>query len=84
MDETTAIEGQPHQREQPHSFASATELLAALGRRELSSRELLEASLQRIERHNPTLNAVVTLDTERARLRARRRWRRPSRPRPAR
>ncbi|MCX2982784.1 amidase [Halieaceae bacterium IMCC14734] len=35
-----------------------------------SSRELLEFFLQRIERFNPALNAVVALDTERARARA--------------
>ncbi|HET7095467.1 MAG TPA: amidase family protein, partial [Thermomicrobiales bacterium] len=47
-------------------FASATALVAALARRDVSSRELLEAHLRRVERHNPALNAVVTLDAERA------------------
>lgn len=47
-------------------FASATELAAALARRERSSREMVETHLRRIERHNPALNAVVTLDGERA------------------
>ncbi len=51
-------------------FRSASELAAALRRRELSSRELLEIYLGRIEKHNPGLNAVVTLDAERARTRA--------------
>ncbi len=51
-------------------FRSATELAAALRRREVSSRELLELYLGRIEKHNPALNAVVTLDAERARARA--------------
>ena len=46
---------------------SATELAALIRARKLSSRELLELYLQRIARHNPTLNAVVTLDEERAR-----------------
>lgn len=50
---------------------SATALAAALRRRELGSLELLEHFLARLERWNPTLNAVVTLDIERARERAR-------------
>jgi hypothetical protein len=36
-----------------HSLSSATELLARLRAGEVSSRELLESYLQRIERHNP-------------------------------
>lgn len=47
-------------------FASATALIAALRRREFSSRELLEHYLGRVERYHPALNAVVTLDAERA------------------
>jgi amidase len=47
-------------------FASATELVAALSRREISSRESLERYLDRVARYNPALNAVVTLDAERA------------------
>jgi amidase len=49
------------------AFLPATELLAALRERRVSSRELLEHFLQRIEQHNRTLNAVLTLDAERAR-----------------
>ena len=45
----------------------ATELVAALKSGALGSRELLEIYLDRIARLNPPLNAVVTLDTERAR-----------------
>lgn len=45
---------------------SAVELAARLRRKELSSRELLGLFLARIERLNPRLNAVVTLDAERA------------------
>jgi amidase len=44
----------------------ATELASLIRSRELSSRELLELFLGRIERLNPALNAVVTLDSERA------------------
>jgi amidase len=42
----------------------ATELAALVRRREVSARELLEAHLDRIERLNPSLNAVVTLDVD--------------------
>ena len=47
---------------------SASEQAAAIAAREVSSRELLENYLQRIERLNPTLNAVVTLLVEPARI----------------
>lgn len=50
----------------PDPFASAATLASALQARAISSRELLQTYLQRIERHNPALNAVVTLDVERA------------------
>ncbi|HKY16205.1 MAG TPA: amidase family protein [Microthrixaceae bacterium] len=36
----------------------------------VSSRELLECCLERVERHNPALNAVVVVDVERARTAA--------------
>src|SRR5438105_727330 len=49
---------------------SATELRRLISTRELSPVELIEATLARIERANPALNAVVTLD-ERALDRAR-------------
>ena len=48
------------------ALRSATELLAALRSREVSSRELLDLYLARIERLNAPVNAVVTLDVERA------------------
>jgi amidase len=46
---------------------SATELAARIRRKQLSARELLEAHLTRIERVNPTVNAIVTLVPEMAR-----------------
>ena len=44
----------------------ARRLAAAIAGRQLASRELLQTFLDRIERFNPALNAVVTLDAERA------------------
>jgi amidase len=51
-------------------FRPATELAAMLRGREISARELLDAHLDRIERLNPGVNAVVTLDAEAARAAA--------------
>ncbi|GHF75807.1 amidase [Amycolatopsis bartoniae] len=47
-------------------FLPATRLRAALAARELSAREVVRAHLDRIERVNPAVNAVVTLVAERA------------------
>jgi amidase len=49
---------------------SATDWLQDLARGELSSLELLDALLERVEQRNPAINAVVALDVERARERA--------------
>ncbi|MCU1501443.1 MAG: amidase, Asp-tRNAAsn/Glu-tRNAGln amidotransferase subunit [Ilumatobacteraceae bacterium] len=51
-------------------FAPATELAAAIRRRDISSRELLDCYLERIERLDGQVNAVVTLDVDRARAAA--------------
>jgi len=48
----------------------ATELAALVRSRQLSARELLDAHLQRIERIDPSLNAIVTLDADGARAAA--------------
>ena len=48
-------------------FASATSMIEALQRREISAVELLELHLERIERYNPTINVIVTKDYENAR-----------------
>src|ERR1700710_652914 len=48
----------------------ATELAALLRGREVSARELMDAHLERIERLNPRLNAIVTLDADGARAAA--------------
>ena len=47
-------------------FLTARELRAALGRREVSAREVLAAHLDQIERLNPAVNAVITLAAEQA------------------
>jgi len=49
------------------TFASATEMLAALSARTISAVELLELHRRRIERHNVCLNAIVESDFDRAR-----------------
>src|SRR3954463_16166087 len=48
----------------------ATELAALLRSRDISARELLEAHLERIDRLNPAINAIVTLDADGARVAA--------------
>lgn len=50
---------------------SARELAAVLQSRQASAVEVLEAHLARIERYNPQVNAIVTLDADRARREAR-------------
>jgi amidase len=52
-------------------FAPAHVLAEAIRRREVSSEEVVEAYLAQISRHNPDLHAIVTLDEEGARARAR-------------
>ena len=51
-------------------FTPAHVLADAIRRREVSSVEIVDAYLAQISRHNPKLNAVVTLDEEGARVRA--------------
>ena len=45
-------------------FLPATELARRLRAKELSAREVMRAHLARIERDNPRLNAIVTLDAD--------------------
>ena len=52
-------------------FSSATELAAAIRARRTSAAELVELYLARIARHNPSLNAICTLDAAGAQRRAR-------------
>ena len=48
------------------AFATAVDTVASLQSGEISSRELLALYVERVERHNPSINAIVTLDVERA------------------
>jgi amidase len=52
-------------------FSSATQLAGAIRGGRVSAREVLSAHLAQIATHNPALNAVITLDAERATERAR-------------
>ncbi len=52
------------------AFRPAVALAKAIRAGELGSRELLERYVARVERLNPRVNAIVTLDLERARRRA--------------
>ena len=52
-------------------FASTTELAAAIGTARVSALEVVDAHLAQIEMHNASLNAVVIVDAEGARQRAR-------------
>lgn len=52
-------------------FRSACALAGIIRQREASAEEVLEAHLRQIAKHNQPLNAVVTLDEEGARRRAR-------------
>src|SRR4051794_3595211 len=47
--------------------STAREMVAAVRSREISARELLELHLARIAERNPEINALVSLDEERAR-----------------
>ena len=51
-------------------FRSAHDLAVQIRERTVSSSEVVDAYIRQIARHNPTVNALVTLDEERARLRA--------------
>lgn len=48
-------------------FRTATDLAQAIRTKELSAQEVMEAHLAQIDRINPTVNAIVTLDPDLAR-----------------
>lgn len=60
-------------KEQAHDigFVPAHALAGMIQRREISSAEIVDTYLQRIEQHNPSVHAIVTLDAEGAQRRAR-------------
>lgn len=51
-------------------FSTANALASAIRKKQVSATEVLDAHLAHIAKHNPSLNAIVTLDAERARQRA--------------
>ena len=51
-------------------YESATRLISLLDSREIGARELLDHFLDRVERHNPSINALIWQDVERARAEA--------------
>jgi amidase len=53
------------------AFASALDLAEAIRAKRLSSRELLDLTFQRVDAHNPTINAIVWQCREQALTRAR-------------
>src|SRR5216683_3095977 len=52
-------------------FSSTTQLAAAIRAGRVSATEVLEAHLAQIDKHNPTLNAIITMNAQRAYERAR-------------
>ncbi len=52
------------------AYTTVAELAGRIRRLELSPVEVLDATIERIEARNPSLNALVFLDTEGARERA--------------
>src|SRR5436190_23093805 len=62
----SAVAATPPNRNGDWHQATATELVAALRRRKVSATELCQAMIDRIERFDPMINAVVVRDFERA------------------
>src|SRR5690242_144361 len=52
-------------------FKSATQLAGLIRRKKVGCLELLDHFLERVERYNPKLNAIIWMDREKARKRAR-------------
>jgi len=52
-------------------FRSAKALAADIRRKKIGCLELLDLYLQRVEKHNPEINAIIAMDVEGARKRAR-------------
>ena len=54
-----------------NAFSSAHQFAGLIRKKKISSLELLDAYVARVEKYNPDLNAIAVLDVERARKRAR-------------
>src|SRR6478735_6131410 len=52
-------------------FKTAKQLAAAIRKKKIGCVELLDLYLKRVEAHNPALNAIIAMDVEGARKRAR-------------
>ena len=52
------------------AYATAIEIAQKIRQREVSSREVLDALLERVEKLDKPINSVVTIDAERARSEA--------------
>ena len=52
-------------------FRSAKELASLIRRKKVGCLELLDLYLHRVEEHNPALNAIIAMDVDKARKRAR-------------
>ncbi len=52
------------------AFATVEEMAGVIRRKEISARELLDFTFQRIDRYNPQLNAIIWQDREQAMARA--------------
>ena len=51
-------------------FQTAKQLAAAVRKKKIGCLELLDLYLERVEAHNPSLNAIIAMDVEGARKRA--------------
>ena len=51
-------------------FRTAKQLAAAVRKKKIGCLELLDLYLERVEAHNPSLNAIIAMDIEGARKRA--------------
>lgn len=65
-----AARATPARSDEDYAFTPAHELIAELAQGTIASRDLTELYLARIKRHDVGLNAVVTVDAERARAQA--------------
>jgi amidase len=52
------------------AFATAAETADAIRKKRISASELMNIAMQRVDRHNPALNAIVWQDREQAAARA--------------